>query len=138
MLSSLITILSTLTITLAAPLYTRALVPDLPPQVDLRTASRQVLNVAADWSGRNNQYNNYGNFLQTVIPVVNTLDQTVGHDKITEIDILADRLCIAGKGQGSLCSEVIAYAYAWYVAQQQGKTYRELATILGVSLPEPP
>lgn len=130
---TIFTALTTLSLAIAAPLSPKALLPNLPAQADLRTASRQILDEAATFTGRNNQYNNYGNYLQTVVPVANTLDQTITHDKVTEIDILADRLCIAGKGQGSLCNEIIGYAYAWYVAQQKGKTYQELATIVGVS-----
>lgn len=54
-------------------------------------------------------------------------------EAVNQIDILADRLCIAGAGQGSLCNELLAYAYAWGVAQQNGWTYGFVAESLGVS-----
>lgn len=122
---------------LAAPLSSRQqAVPDLPAQADLADASRQILSNVGAASGRYQNFNNYGTFLQTLVPVAKTLDSTIGADNVLAIDILADRLCIAGQGQGSLCNELIAYAYAWYRVQQYGKTYRELATILGVRLKE--
>jgi hypothetical protein len=120
---------------LAAPLSSRQqLIPDLPAQADLAMAGAKVHTIAYFASGRHAQFNNYGIWLNSLVPISSTVDSVIGKDQVTAIDVLADRLCIAGQNQGSLCDELLSYAYSWVVIQEKGKTGRELAQILGVSL----
>lgn len=128
--------LSTLSFTLTAPLVSRQqLVPDLPAQADLVYAESKVRSIAFIASGRHANFNEYGDFINSLVPVANTLDSIIGKDQVTALDVLADRLCIAGQNQGSLCNEIFAYAYSWIVMQEKGKTWKQMAQILGVSLP---
>lgn len=118
----------------ASPLGSRQqVVPDLPPQVDLVYAETMVRSAAYTATGANGRYNNYGNWLNKVVPVANIVSSVIGAEQVTAIDVLADRLCIAGYDQGSTCDELFAYAYAWIKMQEGGKTYGEMAKILGVS-----
>jgi hypothetical protein len=120
---------------LAAPLQSRQqVVPDLPAQADLATAAAVVHHYAYYGTGRHAQYNDIGIFVNSLVPLSSTLDSIIGGDQVTAIDVLADRLCIAGQNQGSLCNELLAYAYSWIVIQEKGRTGRQLAQILGVSL----
>jgi len=131
---SLISLLA-LPFALAAPLSSRQqLIPDLPAQADLAMAGAKVHTIAFFASGRHAQFNNYGNWINSLVPLSATVDSIIGADQVTAIDVLADRLCIAGQNQGSLCNELLSYAYSWVVIQEKGKTGRELAQILGVSL----
>jgi hypothetical protein len=131
-------LLPLLSLASAAPIVEKkALLPDLPQQADLSSASATLVDFLGKASCRDQQqgqYNDCGRAFQNIVPIANTLDSTIGEPQVLAIDILADRLCIAGRNQGSLCSELIGYAYSWYVLQQNGKTYKELAQILGVSL----
>jgi hypothetical protein len=118
----------------AAPLMSRQqLVPDLPPQVDLVYAETMVRSAANKATGANGRYNYYGDWLNKVVPVANIVASVIGAEQVTAIDVLADRLCIAGYDQGSTCDELFAYAYTWIKMQESGKTYGEMAEILGVS-----
>lgn len=138
MLTRLIT-LSTLTLALAAPLEIRQqAVPNLPPQADLSTAEGKVKAVADEATGRRGAGNDIGDYVNSLVPIGATLDSLIGKKNVVAIDVLADRLCIAGHAQGSLCSEIIAYAYAWTIMQENGQTYKQMAAILGVSAPRLP
>lgn len=118
----------------AAPFVPRQqIIPDLPAQADLALAAARVHHIAYYASGRHAQFNNYGNFINSLVPISDTVDSIIGADQVTAIDVLADRLCIAGQNQGSLCNELLAYAYAWTVIQEKGMTGKQLAQILGVS-----
>jgi hypothetical protein len=77
--------------------------------------------------------NHYGELVNAYVPLSATLDQAIGQENVIAIDVLADRACIAAPDQGSLCNELLAYAYAWYAIQMKGKTGQDLATILGVN-----
>lgn len=126
--------LSALSLALAAPLVSRQqLVPDLPAQADLVYAETKVRSIAYTATGANGRYNEYGNFINTLVPVANILASTIGKEQVTALDVLADRLCIAGYDQGSTCDELFAYAYSWVVMQEKGKTWQQMTQILGVS-----
>jgi hypothetical protein len=128
------TILALPLLAAAAPLVERQqVVPDLPAQADLVTAETAVKAYADKYSGRRGASNDYGDFINSLVPISNVLESTIGEDNVIAIDVLADRLCIAGQFQGSLCNELISYAYSWIVFQEKGKTYQQMAEILGVS-----
>lgn len=119
---------------LSAPLTARQqLVPDLPAQADLVIAETKVRQIAYDATFRHANDNDLGYYIRHRVPIDETLDSVIGADQVLAIDILADRLCIAGKNQGSLCAELIAYAYSFIVIQEKGKTWAELTKIIGVS-----
>lgn len=135
MFASLVQVAALASFTYAAPLVSRQqLVPDLPAQVDLVYAETIVRSTAASASGVNGRYNEYGNYINTLVPIASTLEATIGKDKVTALDVLADRVCIAGYQQGSLCNEIFAYAYSWIVMQEKGKTWKQMTQILGVRL----
>lgn len=134
MFSSLIALAPLLSLVTAAPLAERQqLIPDLPAQVNLAYAESMVRIWSDKLTGVNGRYNYNGDFINSIVPVANTLDQAIGKENVVALDVLADRFCIAGYQQGSLCNELFAYAYSWIVMQEHGKTWRELAQILGVS-----
>lgn len=134
MFTSLITLAPLLSLAVAAPLASRQqLIPDLPAQADLAYAEDMVRLWSDKITGVNGRYNYYGDFINTIVPIANTLDQTIGKENVQALDVLADRLCIAGYQQGSTCNELFAYAYSWIVMQEKGMTWRQLAQTLGVS-----
>lgn len=112
------------------------IIPTLPP-LGIPEIRTQILGVISDLSGSESpeeggsRANTYGDALNKYTDFADRLKSVVGADNTAALDVLADRLCIAGAGQGSLCSELFAYAYAWYVAQQKGYTYEFVATALG-------
>jgi hypothetical protein len=145
-MSKAITVLGLLTAAAASPIPQPALtdilpaatgqiVPDLPMQADLAMAQTYVNTAVTKYSGTYNSNKDiYGEMINSYIPLSDTADAVIGADNVLAIDVLADRACIAAADQGSLCNELLAYAYAFYAIQLQGKTGRELATILGVSV----
>ncbi|KAK4687909.1 hypothetical protein P7C73_g2206, partial [Tremellales sp. Uapishka_1] len=121
-----------------SPVYSAPLpaqvVPNLPAQADLTDAFAQVAKGIDTITGRDPTYgneNDYGMFLNTYVPIATTLNNVIGADNVLAIDVLADRACVAGPNQGSVCNELLSYAYAWYAFQQKSKTYEEAAAILG-------
>jgi hypothetical protein len=134
MFLTLLTLLAPLlTLAGAAPLRPRQQsIPDLPTQVDLAYAESMVRVWSDQLTGVNGRYSHLGDFINKIVPVSKTLDSTIGRDNVVALDVLADRFCIAGYQQGSLCNELFAYAYSWIVMQEKGKTWREMAQILGV------
>jgi hypothetical protein len=111
-------------------------VPNLPQQADLTTAQTYVNAAVTEYSGTyDSDLDHYGDLINQLVPVANTLNSAIGVDNVIALDVLADRLCIAAPDQGSLCNELLSYAYAWYAIQQKGKTWQQLAVILGVSRP---
>lgn len=133
------TTLVVLPFALAAPLLTtrQQLIPTLPslgiPAIRDQIHARITQTFGV--SGPRDAY--YGDLVNEYIPFADTLKEAITAEKVNEIDILADRLCIAGSGQGSLCNELLAYAHAWYVAQQNGWTYEFVSRSLGVSVLPP-
>ena len=131
------------------------------PQANLVDATKQIENIYAAAIGReSNDPTNpdqnqdvIGNMVQQWIPIASDLNGLIGYNNVIAIDVLADRACIAGAGelytsgrmsrpqltihrllgQGSVCDEVLAYAYALYVAQQNSYTYKTFAKLVGVS-----
>lgn len=120
----------------AAPILTERLqlIPTLPNLgiVAIRTS---VHNRFSQLFGTDEQSRAgfYGDTVNKYVPFADTLKAAITPENVNAIDVLADRLCIAGDGQGSLCNLLIAYAYAWGVAQQNGWTYQFVAESLGVS-----
>lgn len=114
------------------------LIPTLPA-LGIPAIRTQILGVISDLSGSQSpeeggsRANTYGDALNKYTDFDQHLHEAIGDDNVNAIDVLADRLCIAGANQGSLCNELFAYAYAWYVAQQNGWTYQFVAESLGVS-----
>jgi len=135
MLTNILTLtaLSLVIPTLSTPIpQLGQLIPDLPAQADLSTAQVYVASAITTFSGTyNDNRNHYGELINSYIPVANTLDSVIGRDNVIALDVLADRACIAAADQGSLCNELLSYAYAWYIMQTKGKTGKEMATILG-------
>jgi len=120
-------------LSLSAPLSSRQqIIPTLPPLdiPTIRTRIQDSINEAfgVDPATREGRY---GDFVNTLLPFGETVKAIIGADQVTAIDILADRACIAGFNQGSLCNELLSYAQAWYVAQQNGWTYGFVAQSLG-------
>jgi hypothetical protein len=109
------------------------LIPTLPSLgiVAIRDMLHARITKTFGISGPRGAY--YGDLVNDYIPFADTLKSAITAEKVNEIDILADRLCIAGANQGSLCNELIAYAHAIYVAQQKGWTYQFVSESLGVS-----
>jgi len=134
MLFNIATFLTLPLFVISAPITSRQqLLPDLPAQADLVFAESQVKEFAYHASGRyNNNENSYGKLINSIVPISDDLDSLIGADNVLALDILADRLCIAGRIQGSLCNEILAYTYSWIAIQSKGKTWAELTQILGV------
>jgi hypothetical protein len=146
---TLATLLIPVSLTLAAPVDLHArqslsdlingqIVPTLPA-LGIPALRKQVLDGVALVSGSEgpdqggSRKNTYGDALNKYTDFADTVKSVVGADNVHALDVLADQLCIAGANQGSVCNEIFAYAYAWYVAQQKGYTYEFVAKALGVS-----
>ena len=112
------------------PITRRASPADL---TDLRNQVANTLDAAIQRGGAYDGSSGIATTLNDYIPVSASLDSTIGVNNLVALDVLADKACIAGRNEGSVCNEVLAYAYAWYVAQQDGFTYRQVAHALGVS-----
>jgi hypothetical protein len=126
-----------LPLALAAPLLTprQQIIPTLPalgiPEIRDMIHQRIDEVFGVQYRGRKAVI---GDYINSKLPFADTVKQVIGADHTTQIDILADRLCIAGANQGSTCNELLAYAHAWYVAQQNGWTFEFVAQSLGVSI----
>lgn len=129
--------------TIAAPIKRGLLngilaIPPILTQIDVPGMNNEIqaaVNAITERGGAFDGTSLLALGVQQYVPTASILEQTVGVPNLEALDILADRLCIAGRQEGSICNELLAYAYAWYVAQQQGYTYGQVAALMGVSIP---